>query len=1318
MDCCQQRGSSLAIVVLASLFLSPALPAAPVDPAGARRAVSSFLQTRQTRPGRSPTSLAPAARPKAAVAGLREVRDDDGTLLAYVADLEPRGFVALAADTDLNPVIAYSFRSAFPRSGDRLHPLSRLLRQDMKIRQAALAEHPEFKNAATARLWDLYVSQGGDAPNEGTFQQWPPEGTTATGGWLTTAWVQDEPYNRFCPLDPADGVRTYVGCAATAFAQILNYHRQCGMTFGPSDAYVSYSGMQMDADSALYDFPPFATLNQYLLAVRAKYSQAADLNDVEAAALCFACGIAAKMDYSSEGSGASVYDVQDALLTKLHFRRADMFGSLSRASLLVLQENMMNRLPALVSIRPPDGMGGHVIVCDGYNTHEEYHLNFGWGAGIPEGITEVWYHLPSDLLSFKEYEIVITETILNIEPTAPFIDVEPAALSFTSIPGADSGWQTLRIVNNLAGAQVDSITSPAGFLIAAGTTGTFADRLDSVEFTRPQMGATIRVKFHPERAGGYYGTLAIHYNDNQTRYVILKGWSYTGGTEIGPGNVSGVWSSAKSPYFVTGNIRVPADQELTIEPGVQVFFTGPFGLTVGEEARLLARGEAARPIEFTAWNREVGWGGLRFLDSGNDDLLRYCSLTWAKKTTGLIPPASDSAAEVLEEDSHGGAVYCSSSDLVIENCRLTNNVGDGGGAIYCTDSYPFISNTLIANNTSLGDTPRCGGICSEYGALELYHCTIVNNSPGGILASSCWNWVIVTNTIAWGNELYQIAAEESTPEVTFCDVQGGCKGKGNFDADPCFFSPSAGPGIEYDGSSARWALQSRSPCINAGTEFVEPPATDLAGAARKVSGVLDLGAYENQSELPLLTITPALTADAGFVKVDASKTIRLEITNTGTQDFTVESVGLSDANEGFSLPAPVERQTLAAGQSLPVEITFQPKREEVYRARLDVRSTASNGAHVPITLKGVGVVGTIVPPGWVSGTWRKASSPYVVTGDIYIDWDKLTVEPGVTVKFAGHFWLMVGYRGTLRAIGTEQDRIVFTALDKEEGWYGIRLINSGSDDKLRYCTLEYAKKPRTGGSGIADLFGGAILCYASFDSEPGYPVDTNPTIDSCLLTHNCARTGGAIACMQWCDPLITGNIIIDNEADYDGAGIALYYSYGTVANNVIVRNAALAGGGLMNIMSSPSVVNNTFVANRPGALHLESVMRDLFDNPETMQVVNNILWKNEIYLADTETANYEIRFNNIPGGWEGEGNIDQDPRFANPSADDYHLKSQAGRWDPAGQTWVLDDVTSPCLDAGDPALDPADEPEPNGGRIDMGAYGGTDQASKSPAAGQ
>jgi len=59
---------------------------------------------------------------------------------------------------------------------------------------------------------------------------------------------------------------------------------------------------------------------------------------------------------------------------------------------------------------------------------------------------------------------------------------------------------------------------------------------------------------------------------------------------------------------------------------------------------------------------------------------------------------------------------------------------------------------------------------------------------------------------------------------------------------------------------------------------------------------------------------------------------------------------------------------------------------------------------------------------------------------------------------------------------------------------------------------------------------------------------------------------------------------------------------------------------------------------------------------------------------------------------------------------DYHPQSTGGHWTQNG--WVLDPVTSPCVDAGDPADDYANEPEDNGDRINVGACGNTYQASK------
>ncbi|UCF42956.1 MAG: hypothetical protein JSV99_10280 [Planctomycetota bacterium] len=72
-----------------------------------------------------------------------------------------------------------------------------------------------------------------------------------------------------------------------------------------------------------------------------------------------------------------------------------------------------------------------------------------------------------------------------------------------------------------------------------------------------------------------------------------------------------------------------------------------------------------------------------------------------------------------------------------------------------------------------------------------------------------------------------------------------------------------------------------------------------------------------------------------------------------------------------------------------------------------------------------------------------------------------------------------------------------------------------------------------------------------------------------------------------------------------------------------------------------------------------------------------------------------------------------DPVFADAEGGDYHLKSERGRYWPEHDVWVLDEVSSPCIDGGDARVQPSGEPAANGGRINMGAYGNTAYASMS-----
>ncbi|AQT66993.1 outer membrane assembly lipoprotein YfgL [Anaerohalosphaera lusitana] len=189
----------------------------------------------------------------------------------------------------------------------------------------------------------------------------------------------------------------------------------------------------------------------------------------------------------------------------------------------------------------------------------------------------------------------------------------------------------------------------------------------------------------------------------------------------------------------------------------------------------------------------------------------------------------------------------------------------------------------------------------------------------------------------------------------------------------------------------------------------------------------------------------------------------------------------------------------------------------------------------------------------------------------------------------------------------------------------------------------------------AELFGGALA-----------PVDESVTAAS--------STSRALTC-----------------ATFDG-----YEGRDSVLENFIVSGSM---NGIFCGTGSPTIRNCTLVRNGYGLSIWQA------GNP---LIENCISWGNSI--ADIYGGG-EVRYSCIERGSPGETNITDEPAFVDLAGQDYHLRSERGRYDPAVEKWVLDDVTSPCIDAGDPTANPSDERMPNGGRINMGAYGGMYYAS-------
>ena len=223
-----------------------------------------------------------------------------------------------------------------------------------------------------------------------------------------------------------------------------------------------------------------------------------------------------------------------------------------------------------------------------------------------------------------------------------------------------------------------------------------------------------------------------------------------------------------------------------------------------------------------------------------------------------------------------------------------------------------------------------------------------------------------------------------------------------------------------------------------------------------------------------------------------------------------------------------------------------------------------------------------------------------------------------------------------------------------------------------------------------------------------------------VITADCGSSGAAIVCRS-ASPTIAHCLVVGNHtSDVNGAAVYCENSRALLTNCTIADNRGGSAGAGIYAMDSEITLSNS------------------------------ILWNNApVELLVEGTGQASIRHCDIAGGWFGTGNFNFDPLFAragswvgsnDPNAvsgsagpatvwveGDYHLQSQAGRWDPdagrwdpdAGRWdpdaggWIQDPVTSFCIDAGDANRPAGDEPSPNGGLVNIGAYGGTVGASKS-----
>lgn len=311
------------------------------------------------------------------------------------------------------------------------------------------------------------------------------------------------------------------------------------------------------------------------------------------------------------------------------------------------------------------------------------------------------------------------------------------------------------------------------------------------------------------------------------------------------------------------------------------------------------------------------------------------------------------------------------------------------------------------------------------------------------------------------------------------------------------------------------------------------------------------------------------------------------------------------------------------------------------------------------------------------GTWSNGDTIEVI-GNITLPTDStLTIEPGVQVQFTGKYHFMVN--GKLVAIGAKDNLIRFTAkapVVDSLRWGGIRFVNTARGSILRFCVIEYGWARGQ----FPFAYGGGLFIDGS-----------SPEISRCIIQNN--------------------------RADGEGGGIYAWVSSATIKNNLVIANySARYGGGMFVGKSNLQLTNCTFALDTAramgGGLYVGTEGKPIVKNCIFAQNVENLKLGNtnlspgntfSPQLSITEAAKPSVSFSCLVPGqlsdpFPGNANINSDPLFINGTTKPYNFRLQ-----PA----------SPCIDGGDPQMNASDEPEQRVNRINMGAYGGTDEAELS-----
>lgn len=204
---------------------------------------------------------------------------------------------------------------------------------------------------------------------------------------ITSRWDQTEPYNLQCPiyngttLPSYSGMQCLTGCVATAWAQIMYYHKWPLQGSGTHSYEWTFNGeylgtLSADFSQSTYNWDAMTDTYNSSSSEESRNAVSQLMSDI---------GIASEMSYSPISSGAISLTSLQGLVEYFGY---DVGAALIQRNYYGLEEWQDSIYASLAAGYPvyyggQNSSAGHAFVCDGYN-NGYFHINWGW-SGLSNG---------------------------------------------------------------------------------------------------------------------------------------------------------------------------------------------------------------------------------------------------------------------------------------------------------------------------------------------------------------------------------------------------------------------------------------------------------------------------------------------------------------------------------------------------------------------------------------------------------------------------------------------------------------------------------------------------------------------------------------------------------------------------------------------------------------------------------------------------------------------------------------------------------------------------------------------------------------------